>query len=340
MLRVLLVDDQQVELDGLSELLPWGELGLELVGGVRDARAALEMMGQGKIDIVVTDVIMQNMDGLTLVKTLKERYPKVRTVCISAFDDFKFVGAAVNNGACGYVLKPILANELISVLERVSQEIRKERWSGSFTPGNLAMLLLGARVEQLGEEAAEKPVCLVFSEKDAPPEALTGLSLEGGGSLYVLSAESACPPEDRASDPVAFSRVREAYEALFAQGESADDGRMDRDGVVNRIKQNVENHLSEDVDTRVLLEGVFLSASHASALFKNATGMSIHRYVVNRRLTEAARLLGEEPQVRVKDIAWRCGFSDASHLINSFQKKYGMTPEKYRRRRRPDEADQ
>ena len=70
---------------------------------------------------------MQNMDGLTLVRELKACRPQIKTICISGFDDFKFVSMAINNGASGYVLKPILVNEIRQVLERVFEEIRKER---------------------------------------------------------------------------------------------------------------------------------------------------------------------------------------------------------------------
>ena len=99
-----------------------------------------------------------------------------------------------------------------------------------------------------------------------------------------------------------------------------------------QIKANIEERLGEELTTEQLYKDVFLSSKYASALFKESTGMTIHRYIIKRRLEEVARLLVEEPRLRIKDIAWRCGFADASHLINSFQKTYCMTPETYRRR--------
>ena len=339
MLRILFVDDQRVELDGMSQLLNWEEMGLEWAGGVTDAEEALGLVGREKIDIVVTDVIMQNMDGLTLVRMLKERYPLVRTVCISGFDDFKFVGTAINNGASGYVLKPILVNELKSVLERVTGEIMRERAMDKLTPGEMALLMLGAGRDGLDEALLSRRVRLCAGEK-APGEALAAITMESGEAYFVLPESAPVPQGARCADPMPLRQLREAYLALNENEAAQGADRHSRERAVERIKQNVEAHLAEEADTRALLEGVFLSSSQAGALFKNATGMSIHRYVVTRRLAEAARLLREEPEARVKDIAWRCGFADASHLINSFQKKYGMTPEKYRRRQLRDEADE
>ena len=111
MRRILFVDDQQCELDGMVGMMDWRELGLEVAGAVTDPRQALERISAHPVDIVVTDVIMRDMDGLALVRELRRRFPDVRCVCISGFDDFRFVGPAVNEGGVsGYVLKPVRVN--------------------------------------------------------------------------------------------------------------------------------------------------------------------------------------------------------------------------------------
>ena len=137
----------------MRQLLNWAEMGLEWAGGVTDAQAVLEIVKTEQIDIMVTDVIMQHMD-----------HPKVRSVCISGFDDFKFVGAAIHNGASGHVLKPILVNELKSVLERVADEIWQERAQDVLTPGKLAMLLLGAKTIKVPRDANVHEIQRVLKE--------------------------------------------------------------------------------------------------------------------------------------------------------------------------------
>lgn len=83
-----------------------------------------------------------------------------------------------------------------------------------------------------------------------------------------------------------------------------------------------------------MLEGVYLSRGYAGTLFKNETGMTIHQYIINRRLERATALLLESPPAKIYDIAWQCGFVDASHFINAFRQKYHCTPMQYRRRGR------
>lgn len=80
MRRILFVDDQQCELDGMVRMMDWAELGLEVAGAVTHPRAALEIIRNRPVDVVVTDVIMRDMDGLALVRELRRSHPEIRSV--------------------------------------------------------------------------------------------------------------------------------------------------------------------------------------------------------------------------------------------------------------------
>lgn len=331
--RVLFVDDQQRELDGMARMLDWGGMGIEIAAAVTDARQALKIVASEPVDIVITDVIMQNMDGLTLVRELKNSNPHIKTICISGFDDFKFVSMAINNGASGYVLKPILVNEFVQVLERVLADIQKERasfaGSGAINPARVALIIADAQDPCEGLSEAERALNIRVARGACikPENALAVLNIRGGERVALLDACAKIPEGADVSGAYPLERAREGYLELL---ESARGASNEAD-CVEIIKRNIENNPGADADT--LLKNVYLSAGYANALFKSATGMTIHRYVVKRRLERAAELLLSEPDALVKDIAWRLGFADASHLINSFQKSYGVTPERYRRKR-------
>lgn len=124
MLKLLLVDDQQRELDGIQRLLDWNALGLEIAGTARNGSDGMRLAKELQPDLVITDVIMPDMDGLSLIQELHETIPDIRVICISCFDDFKFVSMAINRGASGYVLKPVLARELEEVVCRVVADIQ------------------------------------------------------------------------------------------------------------------------------------------------------------------------------------------------------------------------
>lgn len=127
MIRVMLVDDQARELEGMRSIIRWEEMDMQVVQAAADARDALAYARQNGVDLVITDVMMPDMDGLALMEELRALSPWTKVICVSCFDDYKFVSGAVNRGACGYLLKPILSGELKTLLRRVQGDIAREQ---------------------------------------------------------------------------------------------------------------------------------------------------------------------------------------------------------------------
>ena len=112
MYRVLLVDDEQLILRGLSTVLPWKELNCEVAGTASDGRSGLEMIRRLKPDILFTDIRMPNMDGLTMLAALGSEFPRMQTSVLTAYRDFDYARRALTLGVCRYLLKPSDLNEL------------------------------------------------------------------------------------------------------------------------------------------------------------------------------------------------------------------------------------
>ncbi len=144
MYRLILVDDEAIIREGISSCLPWGENGFELAGMFEHGEQALDYLEHNPVDIVITDINMPRMDGLTLSRILAERFPKITVLLLSGYDDFEYAQEALKNQVRDFLLKPITAGELKDVLLRVEkemnisreqdreQEILKERLSESF----------------------------------------------------------------------------------------------------------------------------------------------------------------------------------------------------------------
>lgn len=168
MLKVLLIDDQPRELAGIQKILNWNDMGMDIIGTAGNGREGLQLVEELMPDLVLTDVIMPDMDGLSFVQTLHDKFPEIRVICISCFDDFKFVSMAVNYGASGYVLKPILARELQDVVSRVAADIFAQkrqqqflyRFQGFAEKPNLLKEALGLRLLQGGLSQKETTLLL------------------------------------------------------------------------------------------------------------------------------------------------------------------------------------
>lgn len=132
MLKVLIVDDEAIVRVGLKSMIDWEAHGFELIGEAKDGRSALEMIQAHYPDVVITDLKMPVMDGLALIRAIKERRYQCRVVVLSSYDDFELVREAMKLGALDYLLKlEVEPEQLLKVLEAFRDEILKEQEAAS-----------------------------------------------------------------------------------------------------------------------------------------------------------------------------------------------------------------
>lgn len=123
---VLLVDDEEEAFRVIIKKLDWGSMGFRIAGYARNGVEALEMAEELQIDVVMTDIKMPYMDGLTFCKKLKEQYQNIKIIIYSGFDEFEYAQEAIKIEVEEYILKPINSNELRQVFERIKENLDKE----------------------------------------------------------------------------------------------------------------------------------------------------------------------------------------------------------------------
>ena len=115
-IKVMIVDDQVILSEGIRSVLSSSE-DLEVIALASDGQDALERMEQGCVpDVVLLDIRMPNMNGVVTTGEIKKRYPNVKVLMLTTFDDSDYILSALNNGACGYLLKDISAPALIDAI--------------------------------------------------------------------------------------------------------------------------------------------------------------------------------------------------------------------------------
>lgn len=124
--KLLLVDDEEEVCQAMIRKLDWESIGFSVVGYAGNGEEALEVAERLIPDVVMTDIKMPYMDGLTLCRKLKERYGGIKVIIFSGFDEFEYAREAVKLEAEEYILKPINSIELRSVFEKVKKTIDKE----------------------------------------------------------------------------------------------------------------------------------------------------------------------------------------------------------------------
>lgn len=125
MFHVLLVDDELSVTDALQCSINWGALGLTVSAVAQSGEQALACIESTPIDIVITDIRMANIDGLSLCQRISKMERSIQTIIISGFAEFSYAQKALSYGALGYCLKPLEYDELKRHLQRAVHQLRQ-----------------------------------------------------------------------------------------------------------------------------------------------------------------------------------------------------------------------
>ena len=125
--KVFLVEDEIVAREGIRDNVDWKSAGFEFCGEAPDGEVALPLIQTAQPDVLITDIKMPFMDGLQLCKIVRDCMPQVKVIILSGHDEFNYAQEAVKLGVSEYLLKPIGAQDLHNVLQKVASEIDQER---------------------------------------------------------------------------------------------------------------------------------------------------------------------------------------------------------------------
>ena len=160
MYRVVLVDDEHLIVEGLSKVVKWESLGCQVVGTASDGREGLALIRQEKPDMVLTDIRMPNMDGLTMLAALQSEFPQMQVTVLTAYRDFDYAQRAINLGVCRYLLKPSKMNELEEAIrtmkERLDNLPAAEEPPAEADPGEAGSFIVRAALDYMRQHCTER----------------------------------------------------------------------------------------------------------------------------------------------------------------------------------------
>jgi DNA-binding NarL/FixJ family response regulator len=169
--RVLLVDDQTLLRQGFQRLLELGENQIQVVGAASDGVEALAVIERLEHEnrmpqVTLMDIRMPRMDGVQATTQIRARWPSIRVLMLTTFDNDEYVFDGLRAGASGYMLKDVSAEELVaaihaarrgesplqpSIAAKLVARLRQETAEGSAAPG----MIQGAEIAELTERERE-----------------------------------------------------------------------------------------------------------------------------------------------------------------------------------------
>lgn len=148
--RVVLADDHDLVRSGIKALLTMVE-GVQVVAEARDGKELIALVEDLMPDVVMTDISMPGMDGITAIAEIHAKHPEVRLLVLSMYDTVDFVKRAVANGACGYLMKDAPPFEL-------EQAVRSVMATGSYFSPAIAQRLLQPSEPTVDDELTHRQV--------------------------------------------------------------------------------------------------------------------------------------------------------------------------------------
>ncbi|MFB5675440.1 response regulator [Paenibacillus terreus] len=183
MVSALLVDDERPVLDNLESILPWHDMGIKVSGTAGNGMDALRLAEQDKPDLILCDIRMPVMDGLTFIAELRERGIDSEILLLTGYQEFEYAKTALKHGVREYITKPIDYGMLEDVLKSLAAEItlRKQKESE-----------LQARNKEIGFWVKRNRIREVLTgEAWSTPSPPISLAEEEGES-YALFVAEAC----------------------------------------------------------------------------------------------------------------------------------------------------
>nr|WP_290228563.1 response regulator transcription factor [Trichocoleus desertorum] len=174
MIRVLLVDDQSILRQGLKALLEL-EPDLDIVGDASNGQVAIQQVEALQPDVVLMDVRMPVMDGVAATRSICQRFPTIKVLVLTTFDDDEYIAEAMRVGAIGYLLKDTPSEELAAAIRAV------HKGYAQFGPGIFQKVL---------SHMGSKPVAIASSPAEQLPPGLNELTPREREVLRLIAAGS------------------------------------------------------------------------------------------------------------------------------------------------------
>lgn len=324
-LDILIVDDEWIERDGIRSLVDASGFPMR-AHEAENGEAALEALSRTPIDIMITDIRMPFMDGITLARRARERYAALKIVFYTAYGEFEYARQAIGVNASGYLLKPMSPDALYDLLKTLTEDIEKTRRK---LPHDVT-----ARAEAMRERLKR-----AFKESDCAAAQVSGAEL----CAALCSLDSIPVPYLRY---MAFELVKAAgAEALARRAAEIGDVaglsalikalefnmREAHPETEDRIRAYIHEHYAEDMSLASVAARMRLSEGYLSSLFREKQGVGFVRYVTRVRMDHAKELLSGT-DMNITQIASRVGYEGPSYFTQVFRGYTGMSPTEFRKK--------
>ncbi len=355
-INLLLAEDEGNVRRGITQYIHQLGEPYFLVGSAANGVEAMEIAKRTTIHILVTDIRMPKMDGLDLVKQVKQLYPECTTIIVSGYDDFEYARKAIQLGVQEFLLKPIQQENLSETLSKVTSiyfslsthnqlMVNQEKW-------DMALVRLESHLfdaiemgnKDTTREAFTKLYLAFLARVKDDPFRLLSFVLD---SLKSLRKRLSCNEIiqlyydkegkmlfEELNPKLTTHAIRTRVEEFFIQCSDIvrDCRQQSCPDILFHCKEVINNHYKQNITLNEVANIVGVTPSYLSRVFKKETGINFIDYLNNIRIEEAKLLLSES-DMKVLEVSERVGFNSTEYFTRIFKKHTGESPLHFRTKR-------
>lgn len=346
----MVVDDEARIRRGIERLVTSCSDEFHVIGGFSSGNELLAFYHQEKLefDLLITDIRMPGMDGLELIKELKN-HVSFEAVVISGFNDFKYLQSAIREGAVDYMVKPIIREEFRLQLHRVKEKIYRKR-SEEERLLKLDLEFLHVKqiegiIQSMQQAKIEETLSLlhqflnVLENHTSPGEIERNIQSLAVQIVNLFGKNSYANNEsDFLYDAINMTKRARNFKVLrHGLNEWIQKVYLSLNKLMNPVKvdpiqtakQWILSNMAENITIEKIAREIPMNPTYFSEYFKNQTGETVLDFVTRTRIEKARELLFST-DLKVYNIAEKVGYTDTKYFSKLFKKYFGEVPSKYK----------
>lgn len=275
MYKVAIVDDEPVIVRGLTKMIPWESYNCRVVGTAGDGQEGMKLIREQKPDILISDICMPGIDGLTMIAGMKSEFGHMQITILTGFRDFDYAQQAIRLGVTRFLLKPSKMDELEEAVRVMIENLEKQGITGKEygTDEGVGENTPKAEGNREGEEGKEKA---------EPSEGKEGEETDSPASCFIVKNALAYIEENyreklKLSDVADQIYVSQWHLSKLLNKHTG----QNFSEILNTIRIEKAKELLKDPSLRIgdIAEEVgFLDVAHFSRVFKKQAGISANEY--------------------------------------------------------------
>lgn len=337
--RLVVIDDEYIVLAGISAIIERENLGCTITGTASDGIHALEVIREKRPDVVITDIRIPGIDGLSLIEECREFLPDTAYIVISGYTEFEYARRALSLGVKEYIDKPVTIEKLSAAIRKLDRDPAEGKEPVSEQLNAQMKLVVSAIMDEnpSAYTSAVKRLIELLRRVSSSEEIFRNEIFKNLAAIMEIFNEQNKAAGKKVQ--ISYSDMEQCatYDELYAcaekiaeipsscmQGEKTGS----RHRIIKEILQYIEENFGRDFGLNELADITHMNPAYLSILFKEEVGQSFVKYLTSVRMKKAKELLDQGYKVR--EVSEMVGYNDYRYFCDIFKKLENMTPNEYK----------